>query len=384
MVQQIHSVGAASTAFAAAERASREQIDASALALAGLPVVQALLDAVGVSVVVLNGERQIIFGNNVFLAGLRAEYVQTVRGMRPGEALDCIHAWKCPGGCGTAPECATCGMVLATLASRGTGRVEEQECLMNLRRGGQIDAAEMQVHASQIEIEGENFTMVALRDISAEKRRAALQRIFLHDVANLLGTLLLRAVLLAARAPPEVADQACNIRLLAERMRHELEDQRVLVMAENGTLNVRREPVRPGEALDMAAGILRGNPVAQGRRIEIAQTNPGAIATDESLLVRVLVNMMKNALEATSDGGEVHAWAEAVPEGCEFHVWNAAPIPPRVALQVFKRSFSTKPGGGRGLGTFSMKLLGERYLGGSVGFTSTEADGTTFYLRLPA
>jgi signal transduction histidine kinase len=94
--------------------------------------------------------------------------------------------------------------------------------------------------------------------------------------------------------------------------------------------------------------------------------------------------MMKNALEATSDGGEVHAWAEAVPEGCEFHVWNAAPIPPRVALQVFKRSFSTKPGGGRGLGTFSMKLLGERYLGGSVGFTSTEADGTTFYLRLPA
>ena len=30
-----------------------------------------------------------------------------------------------------------------------------------------------------------------------------------------------------------------------------------------------------------------------------------------------------------------------------------------------------------------MLLLTERYLGGSVGFTSTETDGTSFFLRLP-
>ena len=67
----------------------------------------------------------------------------------------------------------------------------------------------------------------------------------------------------------------------------------------------------------------------------------------------------------------------------EFRVWNTGAIAPDVALQIFKRSFSTKPGGGRGLGTFSMKLFGERFLGGTVGFTSSEEGGTNFFLRLP-
>jgi signal transduction histidine kinase len=45
---------------------------------------------------------------------------------------------------------------------------------------------------------------------------------------------------------------------------------------------------------------------------------------------------------------------------------------------VFQRSFSTK-GTGRGLGTYSIKLLTERYLGGRVWFESAEGHGTTFH-----
>ncbi|MBK8046925.1 MAG: hypothetical protein IPK16_07250 [Anaerolineales bacterium] len=53
-----------------------------------------------------------------------------------------------------------------------------------------------------------------------------------------------------------------------------------------------------------------------------------------------------------------------------------------IQLQVFQRSFSTK-GNGRGLGTYSMKLLTERYLQGEVGFVSTPESGTTFFARFP-
>jgi hypothetical protein len=35
------------------------------------------------------------------------------------------------------------------------------------------------------------------------------------------------------------------------------------------------------------------------------------------------------------------------------------------------------------MGTYSMLLLSEGYLGGSVGFRSTEAEGTVFFLRIP-
>jgi signal transduction histidine kinase len=93
--------------------------------------------------------------------------------------------------------------------------------------------------------------------------------------------------------------------------------------------------------------------------------------------------MLKNALEATPEGGVVKVGAKRIPGAYEVRVWNVGAMAPSVASQVFKRSFSTKASRGRGLGTFSMKLFGETYLGGVVGFTSTECDGTTFFIRLP-
>lgn len=51
-------------------------------------------------------------------------------------------------------------------------------------------------------------------------------------------------------------------------------------------------------------------------------------------------------------------------------------------LQIFNRSFSTKSTG-RGLGTYSMKYLTEKYLRGEMSFTSVEGEGTTFLARYP-
>jgi signal transduction histidine kinase len=362
----------AESAFAPAERASRAEVEASVAALAVHPLLRALLDAADVSVVVLNRQRQILVGNSVLLAGLGIQGIELIEGLRPGEALGCIHASQYPDGCGTSPECAACGAVLAILESQRTGEAVERECLLRVR-------------ASQTRIGGETFTVVGLRDVSAEKRRDALERVFLHDISNTLSPLLTWAELLATQRARDPGDAAKRIAALARRLQREIEDQRVLLQAENGTLEITRAAVQAEAAFETAMTILEGLPEAKGRLLEIVRcVSPRPIVTDESLLVRVLVNMMKNALEATPEGGAVRVWADDVPQGCELRVWNVGAIAPRIALQVFNRSFSTKAGRGRGLGTFSMKLFGERYLGGTVGFTSTEAEGTTFFIRLPA
>ncbi|HEY3352193.1 MAG TPA: HAMP domain-containing sensor histidine kinase [Polyangia bacterium] len=374
------------TAFAPAERATRANVEQSIAALSRHPLLRGLLDAADVSVVVLNRERQILVGNATLLAGLGVDGIQMLEGLRPGEALGCVHAWQCAGGCGTSPECATCGAAIAIVNSQRTGGPVERECLMTVRRGEGMDAYELRVKASQIELSGETFTIVGLRDISAEKRRAALERIFLHDIANTLTPLLTSAQLLELSTPPgENAELVQRIATLAGRLQREIEDQRVLLSAENGTLEATPAALLPETALDTAASVVRGHPVARQRTVEVAHGGATApILADESLLVRVLVNMMKNALEATPEGGVVRAWAERpAAGGCALKVWNAGVIDGRIALQIFKRSFSTKEGHGRGLGTFSMKLFGERYLGGTVGFTSTAAAGTTFFIRLP-
>lgn len=92
--------------------------------------------------------------------------------------------------------------------------------------------------------------------------------------------------------------------------------------------------------------------------------------------------MVKNALEASRYGRQVTLDCEEVDGGVRFSVHNEGAMPREVHLQIFRRSFSTK-GEGRGLGTYSIKLFGERYLEGKVDFTTDADAGTTFALWLP-
>jgi signal transduction histidine kinase len=90
-----------------------------------------------------------------------------------------------------------------------------------------------------------------------------------------------------------------------------------------------------------------------------------------------------NALEASAEGATVRLATRVAPAHITWEIWNHGFIPADVQKRVFQRHFSTKATFGRGLGTFSMKLFGERYLKGKVSFDSSESDGTTFRFRLP-
>ena len=104
--------------------------------------------------------------------------------------------------------------------------------------------------------------------------------------------------------------------------------------------------------------------------------------TDPTLLRRVVGNMVKNGLEGSAENETVRLSCQSSKTGIEFLVHNPQFMPRHVQLQVFQRSFSTK-GKNRGLGTYSMKLLGEQYLRGKVSFTSYPEGGTTFRIWLP-
>jgi signal transduction histidine kinase len=92
--------------------------------------------------------------------------------------------------------------------------------------------------------------------------------------------------------------------------------------------------------------------------------------------------MTRNALEASQPGDIIRISCREVGHEVEFRVHNPAVMAETVQLQVFQRSFSTK-GVGRGLGTYSMKLLSERYLRGTVTFESMDGRGTSFIARYP-
>jgi len=126
-----------------------------------------------------------------------------------------------------------------------------------------------------------------------------------------------------------------------------------------------------------------GQSCAEGREVRIdAHAEPVAFESDRTLLRRVLGNMLKNALEATDAGHTVTLGCDRSKDELRLWVHNPTDMPEDVRRQVFQRSFTTK-GAGRGLGTYSMKLLAEHYLNGRVSFTGAPEDGTTFMAFLP-
>ncbi len=360
-------------------RRSPEEVEAAIRRLAGHSLLTTLLEATEIVALVLNEQRQILLANSDALGLARAGALTELQGQRPGEVLGCERAWEHPDGCGASPNCASCGVARAILSSqRGAPLVTE--CLLTITRPRR-EAREFQVKATPLSIDGVSLTVVSLRDISAEKRRDALERVFFHDLLNTVTGLHGYARLLLGDEPPR-REFLERIALLSQRLCDEVNGQRALLAAEGGTLALELEEVRPAAILGSLGRSCGG--FAAGRVLRYVDGAPDrGLHTDRTLLARVLVNMVKNACEATPAGGSIELCAEERDGHCRFRVWNPGAIPPRAASQIFKRSFSTKEGRGRGLGTYSMKLFGERYLGGRVDFASAEPEGTSFWIDLP-
>jgi signal transduction histidine kinase len=368
----------------AQDRASSIELESDLRTVSHNPIVSALLEATDAGLLVLNQEGQILATNRApVLANLRHENRRTI-GMRPGEFFLCPRAQ--PDGCGAGEHCLACGTLQAVTQSQAGGTVVERECLLTSGQGRDAKPVEMKVRATQVIIEGRPFTVVSLRDISHEKRRQALERVFFHDILNTLSALSNWTHLLKNTDGERLERAHDRVRRLVTQLEREIQVQRALLDAEHGTLHPRNLPVAPSALMTEMRTLFGEGQAAVGRAFMVEDGSAGVeLETDPVLLGRVLTNMLKNAFEATPSGGQVRLWCERERDGQQFafHVHNPGLIPPEVAAHIFQRSFTTKGDPGRGLGTYSMKLLGERYLGGKVSFTSSAAQGTVFSIRLP-
>jgi nitrogen-specific signal transduction histidine kinase len=368
------------TRFAPAERAPELEVHNLFELLSAVPLLDEILGSVPDALLFLNEHRQIVFANRATFCFLGIEPTPDVLGSRPGEALGCAHATETAGGCGTTEFCQTCGAVQAILAAQ-KGNPDVQECRIAIKDS--FDAVDLKVSTMPFKYDGELFTICAIQDISHEKRRRTLERTFFHDVLNTAGGLRGYAELLQESEPDEMPDVATTVSEIARHLIEEIESQRSLMAAEADELSVNLVDLWTKEILEELAVAYRRHEVASGKIITLATESENvAFRSDHSLLLRVLGNMLKNALEATSAGETVTLGTELDEDQVGFWVNNPAFMPREVQLQVFKRSFSTK-GQGRGIGTYSIRLFVTRYLRGSVDFESTEGLGTTFRVRLP-
>lgn len=375
----------AATFFAPAERASRMEVDETRYRVLLDRTLSSLLDAIPDYALILNHERQVIAVNKRLLDAFRLGNPNSIIGKRPGEAFGCIFSSEGPSGCGTGNHCSVCGAVMSILESQQNLVQSCHECHITLdRKGG--TSLDLEVCSNPATVNGIPVTVCIMRDISDQKRRNILERVFFHDVINTAGGIHGMASMLAENPGLPTAKEVEYkqwLVLLSGRLIDEINHQRNLLAAEKGEFKPDLGMVHIPDLMQEVHALYVSHDIGEGRALVMGDIVDVSIESDRQILYRILGNLVKNALEATPRGGTVTLSCAGDDDRVTFSVTNPGVMPAEVQLQIFQRSFSTKAATGRGIGTYSVKLFGERYLKGKVAFSSREPDGTTFTLSVP-
>lgn len=338
------------------------------------------LDRLPVMVFVANAWRQIVYCNASFAGALPPGMVERVVGLRPGEALGCIHAAVMEAGCGCSEYCRHCGAANAILKSL-QGVEDCRECHILARDGQGVHALDVQILAQPLEHEGQAFSLSVALDVSHERRMFGLKRTFLHNMISAAGGLDTMFALLETEQGEELLQHVPLLRKSALAMLQEVLYQYDIMAAEAGRLVVQKSLCDLPSYMSALARQLGVLPTAQGRHI-LAQGPPCLVWTDSRLLRLALCNLVVNALEASPEGSKIRLrWGQG-QDGVFIDVENPGTVSVEIAANFFKRYVSTK-GEDRGLGLYSAKVFIENHLGGSLTYIPRERT-TLFRVSLPA
>ena len=371
--------------FAPAERDDIPVIRSELELIMDNPVLNTLLSSIGGLVAVLNDKRQILMVNQSLLKQLGISDIDCILGQRLGEAVECTHARDMEGGCGTGPYCASCGAVIAMETTRLKQKPFETKCYIEKNDSGKSVDLSFNVRTSPVRVEGMDLILIILRDISSEERWSILERTFFHDLSNIIGSLTgSMEMLKLGRSRGKKNREVEKLRRTAQRLVEEVAVHRVLCQDE-GYRDLTHKEYFPVDEVAAALELqYSSHPESREKRLVTERHDTNRMFySNKTLMLRVLGNMLTNAFEATEKGGRVKLIIEDAAETVNFSVWNETCIPEEMTLRIFQRNYSSKQGTGRGLGTFGMKLFGEKILGGRVDFSSSREQGTVFRFILP-
>lgn len=346
------------------------------------PLLITMAETMHEMMLLLNDSGELVYFNKQFsdFAGENELMPQT--GVKPGVVFRCINAMS-DAGCGRTALCRYCGAA-AAINEAVLGKPAIEDCKVVSLNGRAFD---LKVSAKTIPMFDSEYIMYCVKDTSAENRKSALEKIFFHDINNIVwGMNMMVDTLVSAYSEGDNESIKTTLPLLESsvaNLTNEIKSNLLLSLAEKNELDPKPTNVNVKEMMTDVIRLFREITSDRGITFKAdAEHACESFVTDEAILKRVVINMIKNAVEASSEGDVITAGCEKTYIGLRIHVRNPAVMPENIKASVFKRAQSTK-GAGRGLGTYSMRLLTERYLQGRIYFTSEDGQGTVFYAEIP-
>jgi two-component system sensor kinase FixL len=147
-------------------------------------------------------------------------------------------------------------------------------------------------------------------------------------------------------------------------------------------MRLERETIRLGPFLEELVGSFRGAAASPEVEFSLELVGDPAISADADRLRQVIINLVKNSLEAISGRGRVVTKAWEKDKTAYVQILDTGEgIPAQRLEEIFRPFFTTKKGGS-GLGLpLCRKIIRDH--GGEISITSEPRKGTTVLISLP-
>jgi len=238
-----------------------------------------------------------------------------------------------------------------------------------------------------------------IRDVTEQKRierlRDDVHRMMRHDLKSpLIGIIGLIGLLLKSKNLTDKQDSAARmIQELGERMLGFIDRTRDLFQMEQGNYTLKPQEVNILSVLQRIKKTLK--PLALKRNTDSVFTIYGQpthlkveymILCEEALVEIMFANLIKNAIEASPEGGTIRISIDTVERsGQSFHsidIHNTGVVPMEICENFFKPYTTSGKDGGTGLGTHNALLVARTHKG-DIRFTTSEDEGTHVTVHLP-
>ena len=253
---------------------------------------------------------------------------------------------------------------------------EAASCVVTIQTEKEVH--ELTVEHTRVDLANGTARIITLNDINTQLNRRetdswmSLIRVMTHEIMNSIAPIRsISEVLLEEPCDPATGRALQSIHDTSDNLIRFVEDYRKF----SSVPQPEPVPIDLGSFLPETAALIR--PGLAARRIELEiSLKKGAteIRADRSLLAQVLLNLLKNALEAAPEGGRITLTSDLNGAGRPIlTVYNSGePIPEEIRPYIFIPFFTTKEGGsgiGLSLSRYIMRLHGGnlRYLPGAEG-----------------
>ena len=255
------------------------------------------------------------------------------------------------------------------------------------------DIRDVEIHSSPIFIGGRDLIQSSIHDVTELRRleqiKEDVERIIRHDLKTPLGGIINIITLMREdNLTNEQREILCLVAISGRKMLSQINSSLEMHKIETGTYRMTPKDCDPvlmaRENADMLAlGMGRDPGLVRIREQVPAGREQGlTLTTDPLLLDIVVMNLVRNALEANAPDEFVDVDLSVADGHLVLAITNPHPVPVQVRDCFFEKYATCDKVGGTGLGTYSAAIM-TRTMGGRIAMDTSEQSGTTVTVRLP-